>query len=108
MQQKIAGVLKLDDPSKLTSLGLRGGNANFQLTLTQADYIKYTQDLGCQQHGKEFRCSDSNLHFGVTAEGVYWVHMDSADPYDIPRGSIKHGILDYWFGHWIWNNGVPH
>jgi hypothetical protein len=105
MQTVLAAILGVD-PSRLASLGLRGGNANFQIDAALLQSFT-SADPTCQNGIFGTRCSDFNLHFGIT-DGVNWVHMDSADPYTGPLGVLEHLGKDALGGNTIWQAGVPH
>ncbi len=110
MQTMLAGILGVD-PSKLTPLGLQGGNADFSIS-EQTGNTFITDDSTCASGSVGIRCADDNLHFtqlyGDDGQpSGYSVHMDSADPYSGLWGAIVHLGVDVIGGNVIFL-GVPH
>ena len=111
MRDKLAALFG-EDPSALTPLGLRGGNANF--AISQDLWNEIDSSMGCSAPGAfGIRCDDG-IHLSDPAtdfqygQGVLWVHMDSANPYSGIGGKLAHFGLDFILGSWIWDSGVPH
>jgi len=92
MQRELAALFGVD-PSQLTPLGLRGGNANFRIG--QDVWNTINSRMNCSDPGTfGIRCDDgihlsdqvNNFQYG---QGVLWVHMDSANPYSGIGGSYR-------------------
>jgi hypothetical protein len=67
---------------------LKGGNFNFQELNPSLDTCGNSGD----------RCSNG-LHF---SQGGTYVHLDTANPFTFPGGSLAHLFVDYLGGHLIW------
>jgi hypothetical protein len=79
----------------LGEVGLKGGNYNFLLGDLKPDMSS------CMLN----RCSFfDSLHFNF-AKGT--VHLDTANPYIFPVGTLVHLVADYMLGHTVWASGIP-
>jgi len=77
--------------------GLKGGNYNFLLS-------GLAPDLASCSGG---RCGFFNsLHFN-SATNPTSVHLDTANPFVFPAGTLVHLFADYILGNTIWSSGIP-
>jgi len=82
--------------------GLKGGNYNFNLSGLSA-YGLSIDLTGCSAN----RCDVFNsLHFN-SAINPTSVHLDTANPYIFPVGSLAHLFVDVILGNTVWASGIP-
>ena len=87
--------------------GLQGGNYNFDYTqvMIQGSPIDPTS-FGCPAD----RCGIFDpLHFHTKPNSADFgtFHVDTANPFFIPVGSLAHLVVDIIMGNTIWASGIP-
>jgi RHS repeat-associated protein len=77
--------------------GLKGGNFNFLIGGLLVD-LSSCAGARCSLFG--------SLHFN-SASNPTSVHLDTANPYIFPVGTLVHLVADYMLGHTVWASGIP-
>ena len=82
--------------------GLEGGNYNYSNDSVRIQGQPFDpNDLGCLAH----RCGTFNSIDYSHGNGTF--HLDAANPWFIPIGSVVHLFVDVIAGHTWWKNGIP-